>query len=527
MAGDPTTPDRRRDRRARRLLQARHRLRTLLATLAAATATAALTTSPVAVSGAWFTDTASVGANTVSTATLAAPSNLAAAVAGTQVTLTWSATPSTFADGYIVQRATSSSGPWTSVHTATGRATTSWTDTSPGTGTVYYRIYAYTGNWQSPTATSGAVTLKITVSDEFTGSGALGATEVGNLPWTALTGTWSRTSGRATTSTSVGSNPLAVIDPASPDVDTAIPVSGGGEAVYVRVADATNWLRARLRRYQQTETYQYYVTEYQHQTYGTEYQYYDYVYVTEYQYSQTTYTFSDWTGYQATGEYTTCRDNGAPTSGTNTYYGASGQPIEYNRWSAFQNCTTGGNAGKVYEKQKNYRVEYANTSYTWATSSPGSGWSATGSSRQTTQNSGSTYWATSARDGIDQPTGSSRQVVTGSYWDTNYCSGCSTRQAGPYTGSYQQDYYTVIVEKSVAGTITSLGSTSATTSPPSQVRAVALGTSIKVYLSGSSTAALSLTESTHASATRHGIGYAGPTYATPAGIESYTLETLP
>lgn len=88
---------------------------------------------------------------------------------------------------------------------------------------------------------------QVTYTDTFTVDGPIGATEVGAQPWTAVTGTWSRASGLAHTSTADSSNPLIVLDVADPNVDLTCAVStrGGGDCLYVRVVDATNWIRLR------------------------------------------------------------------------------------------------------------------------------------------------------------------------------------------------------------------------------------------------------------------------------------------
>jgi len=93
--------------------------------------------------------------------TLAAPSGLSA-VAGCvaivlipRVTLTWTPSPSVFAAGYDILRSTVSGGPYSVVGTASGGATTTFTDSATlGLNVTYfYVIRARRTNWLSaPTA---------------------------------------------------------------------------------------------------------------------------------------------------------------------------------------------------------------------------------------------------------------------------------------------------------------------------------------------------------------------------------------
>lgn len=95
--------------------------------------------------------------HSVSTATLASPTNLAVTngtcVIGVSVALnlTWTATTSTWADGYHVLRSTTSGGPYTVVATLPGFATTAYVDAGLAFNTMYhYRVRAYDGaTWRS------------------------------------------------------------------------------------------------------------------------------------------------------------------------------------------------------------------------------------------------------------------------------------------------------------------------------------------------------------------------------------------
>ena len=108
---------------------------------------------PVAVAS--FIGAASA-AGTLSTATLEAPSAL---TSGTcllgSVTLSWTATPSTWADGYEIRWGTTNGGPYPN-------STTSilTTKTVSGLGlfsTNYFVVRAYDGNWRSPNSNQRTV----------------------------------------------------------------------------------------------------------------------------------------------------------------------------------------------------------------------------------------------------------------------------------------------------------------------------------------------------------------------------------
>lgn len=89
------------------------------------------------------------------------------------------------------------------------------------------------------------------VKDDFnrTLSGSLGSTSLGGLPWSVITGTWSVNGTKPTTATTQSSNPLATINPGTPN-QTALLTLGAGDALYFRVQNATNWWRALWEGYQ-------------------------------------------------------------------------------------------------------------------------------------------------------------------------------------------------------------------------------------------------------------------------------------
>lgn len=82
------------------------------------------------------------------------------------VVVSWTATTSTWAEGYEVLRATSDTGPYTVVGSASGQPTTSYTDSGLPFGTTYhYQVRAKKHEWRSTsTATVSRTTRTSTCS---------------------------------------------------------------------------------------------------------------------------------------------------------------------------------------------------------------------------------------------------------------------------------------------------------------------------------------------------------------------------
>lgn len=128
----------------------RERVATVLAVL-----TAILAVSSVAL--AQLVDTGAA-THTVSTDTLLPPTNPSTAHGpctggvSTSVTVNWTASPSTWADGYEVLGSLVAGGPYAAVGTVSGAATTSYTVTGLGFLTTHhYVVRATKGNWRSST----------------------------------------------------------------------------------------------------------------------------------------------------------------------------------------------------------------------------------------------------------------------------------------------------------------------------------------------------------------------------------------
>jgi len=102
---------------------------------------------------------------TVASATLESASSLSAAnqncvvATSTEVRLTWTATSSTWADGYEIFRSLISGGPYTSKGTVSGQSTVTWTDTTPLFSTTYYYVVKATkNNWRSANSNQASIT---------------------------------------------------------------------------------------------------------------------------------------------------------------------------------------------------------------------------------------------------------------------------------------------------------------------------------------------------------------------------------
>lgn len=358
-----------------------------------------------------------------------------------------------------------------------------------------------------------------TFTDDFTrANGALGSMP-GGPAWEAISGSASISGNRVLFTTAPGSNPVYAVNTGKSDIDfAAAPAHRQGNALYARVVDANNWIRARLNYYR--TSYQYYVTEYEHPTYSTEYEfaYTETLYQGRSQYTEAEYryyTYGTWSSW-STYDTSVCRSV-APTPQSNNT-----DTTEYRAVVIANNCETGK---EQYAYQSRTRTK--TTNYCWTAVGSCNGGTATGNTRQVCGSSTSQYWATSPSGSCDYSTGSSRvvycwsssasspcapganytggtrQVQSGSYWDTN--SGgtvLSTRQAGPYTG---YNYYNeVVLEKSVNGTVTVLGTQSVST--VTQLRMLLDGTSVSVFTNGGATPVLTVTVSDHLTATKFGFG---------------------
>jgi hypothetical protein len=95
-------------------------------------------------------------------ATLKPPTGVSA-TGGSAVALSWTASTSTGATGYKIERSTTLAGVYTQIGTATPLSATSYLD-SPAAGTYWYRLSTYIGSWTSPTTTPVSATVAASTS---------------------------------------------------------------------------------------------------------------------------------------------------------------------------------------------------------------------------------------------------------------------------------------------------------------------------------------------------------------------------
>jgi hypothetical protein len=116
---------------------------------------------------AMFTKAAIGGPMSVASATLAPPTALSAAQTGCKsskpptIAVGWTATSSSFATGYRVERATASGGPYTVVATV-AIGTTSYLDADPALGyatTYFYRALSTFRSWTTASTAVSVTTL--------------------------------------------------------------------------------------------------------------------------------------------------------------------------------------------------------------------------------------------------------------------------------------------------------------------------------------------------------------------------------
>ncbi len=105
-----------------------------------------LLVSNVSVSLARLTST-DTSSGSFATDVLSPPTGLGA-TGGTTISLSWTATPKTWAAGYTIWRSTSSGGTYTQIASVTPRTTVTYVD-SPSAGTYFYKVRAYYQNWSS------------------------------------------------------------------------------------------------------------------------------------------------------------------------------------------------------------------------------------------------------------------------------------------------------------------------------------------------------------------------------------------
>jgi hypothetical protein len=132
------------------------RSRNVLVTLAfGLSLPAALTATAVAA----FNSATGPATQTLATTNLVAPTSLAAScvAATSNVNLTWTATTSPAAAGYVILRSTTTGGPYAQIGTVSGSSTTTFTTTIAILQTYYYVVDASRNNWRSPNSNQPGV----------------------------------------------------------------------------------------------------------------------------------------------------------------------------------------------------------------------------------------------------------------------------------------------------------------------------------------------------------------------------------
>lgn len=117
---------------------------------------------------AGFGSGVSVTSNSFSTATLEPPTGLSAAAScdgsnTARITINWTATSSTFADGYDIYRSSIEGGPYTQIDHVTGRTTTTQANSGLATSTTYFYVVQSTASsWTSVNSNQAQATTPST-----------------------------------------------------------------------------------------------------------------------------------------------------------------------------------------------------------------------------------------------------------------------------------------------------------------------------------------------------------------------------
>jgi hypothetical protein len=114
-----------------------------------------------------FNKTATGGPLTITTATLSPPTGVSATQVNChigkspEIGVEWTATSSSYAASYTVERATASAGPYTAL-SSVATSKTSYTDKSASLGysiTYYYRVTAVYDSWGASSTSASVKTL--------------------------------------------------------------------------------------------------------------------------------------------------------------------------------------------------------------------------------------------------------------------------------------------------------------------------------------------------------------------------------
>jgi hypothetical protein len=311
----------------------------------------------------------------------------------------------------------------------------------------------------------------VVLNDTFTRSDTTAGVGLGDIPdgpsWEIVAGeAWQLVSGRAFTSDTRANNPIVVVDAGQYDVDVSTDIGSGGDCLYFRVVDFTNWWRVRSSYY-----------------------------VTSGNYPQTSVgSWSSWSSY-----YTTSTDE---TGSYNYQYGYATQ------------------------EKSSYPAS------TWVAGS----WSGYSIAYQVMQDYGTSTYNPHSPSGIDQSERSywyGNSGGTVGWWRrersrtvssvSSYQTRVRSRSVTQTTGTYNYNVYEIRLEKSVSGTVTSLGSRAGASA---KVKVSLTGNDIIwSYWNGSAFVAVTtVTDAEHATATKHGIGR-GTSSGSITSLDNFVLDT--
>lgn len=311
------------------------------------------------------------------------------------------------------------------------------------------------------------------LADNFNRTGTtLGVTSTNEVPWTALTGTWSTNGSKATLSSSASANPLAVVNFGHANADVKADIRPN-DALYFRVKDATEWWRVREQT--NTQSYTYYTQE--------PYTYYTsepYTYYTNDPYTYYTYSYSPSSSWSYNGYWCYAPQSNGYNTGEYSYVHGYSTVKVNNPHSSQCGVFKGDNYGipdRPMYRGYNYSRDIIKTStaHTGYTSVSHTGYTSV------------------SHTGYTSVSHTGYQSVPHTGYNTVNNTGYTT-------------YYSLVLEKSEDGSISQVWAQPDTTTRPTMARVVANGNSISIYSAASGSPLTTVTNSFNATADKYGIG---------------------
>jgi len=311
-------------------------------------------------------------------------------------------------------------------------------------------------------------------ADTSTGSG-LGSTDTGTpLAWSVVSGDFNISGNKAVSTTAIGSNPIAVVDASTVHAVASVDVGAAGDCLYFRVVDADNWWRVRTASVAQT---------------GVTYPIDVGAWGAYSGYSGTS-SYNQTGSYNSVHGYPTQERVSYQTSSSSTSYSAGG-------WSCSIAYRVSSNYGAVESSPHSPSgINQSRRYYVWQTSGGVLGWWRYNCSRSVSGTTSYTY-----------------------YWPT------ATRYRSVTQSTSYYTYYTyqTLLEKSVNGTVTSLGTYDGS-SPQIKVRCYEDDIEWFRY-SGGFVSLGTVTDSTHNTATTYGVG-GGTSPTNVTALNNFSVLTL-